>query len=238
MKDPVRLRDQTGVGYAADLTLAGKTKVAYDAEKGHALLVAAISTPAAAGAVTPRWATWKIGLGVAGAVAAGGVLAAMLYHGGAPVTAQPPASVPQAPAVVENAPPMLDAGPPASSTEPQALAPSTAAVRSSSSAPRASASSGSSLAEETVNLAKIRAAAASDPASALAMINDSNQRFAHGVFREEREAIAVGVLARLGRASEARARGQRFLDAYPGSALADQVRRDANLPRRNAEQGQ
>jgi hypothetical protein len=237
MKDPVRLRDRAGAAYATDLAVAGKTKLAYDAEKGHALLVAAISSPAAAGVAAPRWATWKIGLAAAGAIAVGGALVAALHHRGPPV-AVPPPPVPEAPAVVENAPPMPDAGLAPSSSAPPVAAPSTLTAHSSSSSPRASASSGSSLAEETVNLAKIRATAASDPASALGMISDANQRFARGVFREEREAIAIGALARLGRASEARARGQRFLDTYPASALAAQVRRDANLSRRNAEQGQ
>jgi hypothetical protein len=73
-------------------------------------------------------------------------------------------------------------------------------------------------------LEQIRAAQASDPARALALVHDADRRFPRGVFGEEREAIAIECLARVGRASEAQTRASRFLAAHPRSPFAERVR--------------
>ena len=87
----------------------------------------------------------------------------------------------------------------------------------------------SALAQETARLAELRAAAASDPARALALAVETDRAFPRGVFSEEREAIAVGALARLGRTSEARARAEAFLATHPKSPFAEGVRRAGGL---------
>lgn len=61
------------------------------------------------------------------------------------------------------------------------------------------------------------------------MVADGNRRFAGGAFREERDAIAVDALARLGREAEARRAAATFLSTYPTSPLAPSVRRATGL---------
>jgi hypothetical protein len=85
------------------------------------------------------------------------------------------------------------------------------------------------LSEETANLARLRAAARSDPALALFIANEGNRRFPRGIFGQERESIAIDALARLGRTSEARARARAFLAAYPGGPYAEKVRKVTGL---------
>ena len=83
--------------------------------------------------------------------------------------------------------------------------------------------------EETRHLGALRRVAASDPRKALSMVADGNQRFAGGSFREERDAIAVDALARLGHDAEAKRAAATFLTTYPTSPLAPSVRRAAGL---------
>lgn len=83
--------------------------------------------------------------------------------------------------------------------------------------------------EETRHLGALRQLVAADPQRALAMVDEGNRRFAGGSFREEREAIAVDALARLGRTAEARRAAEAFLVTYPTSPLAPSVRRAAGL---------
>ena len=85
------------------------------------------------------------------------------------------------------------------------------------------------MAEEVLHLAALRAQAASNPARALAMAEEGQRAFRGGVFSQEREAIAIGALAKLGRSAEARARAESFLARHPRSVLADGVRRSAGL---------
>jgi hypothetical protein len=67
-------------------------------------------------------------------------------------------------------------------------------------------------------LARAEDALTSNPAGALALAELHATRFAHGVLGQEREVVAIRALLQLGRASEAKARAQRFASAHPGSA--------------------
>jgi hypothetical protein len=82
------------------------------------------------------------------------------------------------------------------------------------------------FAEESAHLIRLRATAQTDPAAALAAADEGNQRFPDGLFGQEREAIAIGALVRLGRDAEAQARGARFLAAHPTSPFAERIRND------------
>lgn len=76
-------------------------------------------------------------------------------------------------------------------------------------------------------LVPARKLVAVEPARALALVERHRARFAHGVFAEEREVLAVEALVRLGRGQEARARAARFARAHPASA--QRARLDALL---------
>lgn len=84
-------------------------------------------------------------------------------------------------------------------------------------------------ADEVTTYAHARELASKDPAAALAILQDNEKRFTGGILTEEREALAVQCLSRLGRDAEARARGEAFLRAHPTSPLAERVRHDAHL---------
>jgi hypothetical protein len=72
-------------------------------------------------------------------------------------------------------------------------------------------------AEEYKVLRAARAALPADPGRALALTDEHGRRFGRGMLSQEREAIAVEALARLGRKTEANARLSRFVRQFPGS---------------------
>jgi hypothetical protein len=90
-------------------------------------------------------------------------------------------------------------------------------------APATPAIDGDPLAAEVAHLARLRAIQDGDPAAALALSAEGSQRFPRGLFAQEREAIAVGALVRLGRVAEARTRARAFLAAYPRSSFAERI---------------
>jgi hypothetical protein len=81
--------------------------------------------------------------------------------------------------------------------------------------------------DEADNLAQIKIALATDPRSALALVDDGNVRFAAGTLREEREASAIDALRALGRSVEAQSRARGFLEIYPNSPLSERMRQNA-----------
>jgi len=81
--------------------------------------------------------------------------------------------------------------------------------------------------DEADNLARIKAALATDPRAALALVDDGNARFEAGTLREEREASAIAALQTLGRSVEAQSRVRRFLEIYPNSPLSERMRQNA-----------
>lgn len=92
------------------------------------------------------------------------------------------------------------------------------------------ASSEATLAEEVAHLARVRALAASDPASALTLVEEGHRRFKGGALWLERETIAFGALMRLGRREEAATRGERILQSYPDSLNAKNIREALGQP--------
>ena len=77
---------------------------------------------------------------------------------------------------------------------------------------------------EMDNYVKARGLAPTDPSAALALLDDGNRQFSRGVFVEEREALAIDCLVRLGRTAEAKQRGQTFLATHPTSTFAEKIR--------------
>ena len=59
---------------------------------------------------------------------------------------------------------------------------------------------------------------AADPAEAMRALDEHRARFPRGTFAQEREVLAIEVLVRLGRRSEAQARAAAFASEFPGSA--------------------
>ncbi|HEY5960632.1 MAG TPA: hypothetical protein VIV60_28960, partial [Polyangiaceae bacterium] len=75
------------------------------------------------------------------------------------------------------------------------------------------------LAAEMEQLTGLRAIAASDPTNALRRAEDGDRRFPKGLFRQERQAIAIQSLVKLNRVNEAKQRARSFKAAYPRSPL-------------------
>ena len=74
------------------------------------------------------------------------------------------------------------------------------------------------LRSEVELLARARDLLGSSPAEALALTQQHATQFPGGALAQEREVLAIEALRHLGRMDEARARKDRFLSAYPGSA--------------------
>ncbi len=74
-------------------------------------------------------------------------------------------------------------------------------------------------------LAEARRALAADPARALALAEQGQQQFRDGMFGQEREAIGIFALHKLGQEARARQRAEAFLARYPDGPFSEQVRR-------------
>lgn len=77
---------------------------------------------------------------------------------------------------------------------------------------------------EVRQAATVRSAARTDPAEALALAAEGDRQFPKGLLHAEREAIAIEALARLGRTSEAKTRGEAFANAYPSHPRTGRIR--------------
>lgn len=80
-----------------------------------------------------------------------------------------------------------------------------------------------SLEDEARLLKHAQAELVTAPERALQLTQEHARRFRRGVLTQEREALAIEALARLGRQSEARRRLQQFTRDYPGSPHARRV---------------
>ncbi len=80
------------------------------------------------------------------------------------------------------------------------------------------------LARDSRTLTDTYAVLEHDPSRALALANAGAREFPNSPRLEQREAIAVQALVALHRASEARARGERFLSRWPSGVYAGAVR--------------
>lgn len=187
---------------------------------------ASATVKAAALAHGSWWGGALIGFG-AGLVGAAAIwLAPPLSH-----PAAPPAPAPIEAAAVVPAPIPLGAGATVASAvgrspSPTPRAPSANMAPSPSIVPLASAATEpvDGPAEELALLVRIKQQATSDPAAAVALVDEGHRRFPRGSFYQERESIAILALAQLGRTGEARPRAQRFLDAHPASPYAERLR--------------
>lgn len=188
------------------------------AAKLAVLATAAVGAAGALAAETPgsgawqalgeRFVRWSLGpLGVGILLGAGGQ---------ALLTSQRQAAPPL---------PALSASPLATTPPPVELAALPVPSLSSSPKPTAPTSNVSTVVEERNLLDKARRQLASDePARALTFLEEHAQRFTRGALVEEREAMWINVLARLGRSEEAKARGEQFQARFPKSLMGASVR--------------
>lgn len=79
------------------------------------------------------------------------------------------------------------------------------------------------LGVEAEMLHRARAAMRNDPARALAILSEHRSRFPKGVLAEERDALRVEALARLGKSREAERENDRFRKEHPDSVHADRI---------------
>jgi hypothetical protein len=147
---------------------------------------------------------------------------------------KPPATLPSAPMVRTLPSPRLRAVDEDEVEAPKdapAPAPS-ASVRAkhAASSPRASAQPAAP--DEAQLLRSARAALPSTPARALELTVEHERLYRSGMLVQEREAIAIEALMRLGRRSEATARADRFLARFPASPYRARIEsaRGANAP--------
>jgi hypothetical protein len=73
-------------------------------------------------------------------------------------------------------------------------------------------------------LKRARARVRSEPSAALALVGQHEHEFAHGLFVEEREVIAVDALLASGARPRAEQRAARFYARYPQSIHAQRIR--------------
>jgi len=127
-----------------------------------------------------------------------------------PETSAPgPAAIAEAPAPTQPAP---------TPTRPdEAEAPSTAAETAPTVAPPLPTK------PDIDQLAKVRAAFASDPARAYELAQQGHAEFGQGALHEQREGLAILSLSGSDRRGEAQARALRFKERYPSSPLLTEI---------------
>jgi hypothetical protein len=79
------------------------------------------------------------------------------------------------------------------------------------------------LRRETAQVGRIRSLLAADPARAYRLAQAGHREFVRGMLREEREALAILSLWKLGRTALAERRTRAFVASYPQSALREQL---------------
>lgn len=216
---------------SASAKMGAADRAALAARLGSLLDAPAPAPRPAAGA---SWARW----GIVGAVAAGVLaigIAASMGHEPAPDAR--PAPHDDAPMAVETPPPPAPEPAPAAAptaapdpipapVEPVA-ARRTPHVRDDVVVPVVPEAPAPPVAEDPATtprpteialLREARAALGSDPERTLAIIATSETIYPHGVFAEERDALAIDALSRAGRVTEARRRADAFAAAHPDSA--------------------
>jgi len=218
----------------------------YDVERGLASLERAVRTSGGSPGAPPPSARSPLGWTAGGIIGVGALLGIVAYttasdvpfdrraESAGPVTSvvTPAPRTTDSPAVdvtdvVSSAVSVdsLPSAPLASSTAGTKLARDVGATRSVRPDPPKTAPLSEDLAHaELVHAARLRELAAVDPSAALREAAEGDRLFARGVLGEEREAIAIGALAKLGRTQEVRARAARYLAAHPTGPLAEEVR--------------
>ena len=229
----------------ADLAVAkGAVVEGFDAAAGLAALEASIAAQGAAGAATAS--TSLLTKVVIGAVVVGGAAVAWVATRppAEPEVLQGPVAVVQPKSevldVVEPAPPQPAAEVPEEDpveavevveddVEEVAIQPRKPRVKKAEPQPQQQESMEERLLREAKMVADARRALASDPAHALKLANDAAKDFPQGQLVEEREALKIRALAKLGRDDEARSRAERYLERHPRGPHADSVRRAVGI---------
>jgi hypothetical protein len=190
---------------------------------GAGLSATSLAAPAAsAGLALGRWAAWAA-LGVSSAAA--------LWYFTTETPAPPTPPAPAAPHVQPVPPPepapvlepeaavlqpgVLQPEPPPSVLQPPASEPAPSSTR-----PNPRSASGS----EAELLRRAQSLLAGSPQRALALTAEHQRRFRDGALAEEREALAIEALRRLGRGQAAQRRALAFERRYPNSVHASRVR--------------
>ncbi len=191
---------------------------------GAGLAPMASTVGAATGSSVAAWSWRTLSAGLIG----GSLVTFLVMR---PPTSEIPRAVPTGP------PPgpattMVESTPPATAVPAVvAAAPSTEAVTPSSAAARGYSLVDATNLERTL-IERARSAWAHDDADAtLNALAEHRRKFPKGTLSEEREALAVQALARLGRNDEAKANAADFERKYPGSLFQDKVRGSAEATR-------
>jgi hypothetical protein len=230
-KDPPRL--SRSAGSDAERRLASLVS-ASQSDVGSPEQVAALETrlmpligppaPIAKVAATGKAATLG-GAGVVKLAAAGAVVAAVasaVYFGAhgsheAPATQVAPAAPAQQSAPAERAEePAAPVAPPTES------APAPEVVGSAPVVPAPTVSHERAPSESEL-VGQAQSALSGNPARTLALCEQLRRLYPRGVLVQEREVLAIEALQRLGRHSQAVARGERFLKTFPGSAHQSKI---------------
>jgi hypothetical protein len=228
MSEPSRLRDEGPEELRELLRHAPPTRAMGAAERRRTAMRLGRYASAAAVASALSWAPGAAlgaALGVAAVAVVWGVPALL-----APKADPAPMVAPPRPPLQRAAPPPTAiAAPPPSASISAAPPPPKPVPSLASAAPSAEPESPpppfDALAEEVALLEKARAALGGAPAEALALADAHAARFPAGKLGMEREIVAVDALRRLGRAAEARARGEALLGRAKGSLYEERVRK-------------
>ena len=95
--------------------------------------------------------------------------------------------------------------------------------------PKVPSTPGPDFVREAKLVAQARRSLGGNPSRALALTEEAANEFPRGQLVEEREAIAIRALAKLGRDAAARSRAERFLRKHAKGPHADAVRRATGL---------
>lgn len=250
--DPIRLMDDPASGPAlrGDLGIATGAAVAgLDMAGGLATLEASVAAQAGTtGVVAPVGAAAGLStlskVAIAGALVLGGVVAWVglrrpdpepvqaptvgqanvetPVQTAAPTPLPTPAAVPEAPksaAAVVPSVPEEEVEPALSEPGPEARP-----KKHKASHKKAETPSVEDVRAEASLVDRAKRSLASAPSMALELTDEAKRDFPNGMLVEEREAIAVQALAKLGRTEQAKQRGERFLSRYARGAHASAVR--------------
>ena len=252
--DPIRLMDDPASGPAlrGDLGVATGASVAgLDMAGGLAALKASVAAQAGTtGVVAPVGAAAGMStlskVAIAGALVLGGVAAWIGLRSPDPEPVQAP-TVGQASVEVQEQPRQL---PPQPAIVPEAPKPAAVVPLAPEEVPEEEVDDADVVIEPAAPHAKkhktprkkaeppsvedVRAEASlvdraktnlsGSPSKALELANQAKREFPNGMLVEEREAIAVQALAKLGRSEQAKQRGERFLSRFARGAHASAVR--------------
>lgn len=244
MSEPTRLLDDPAVaeGLRADLAQAQAAVLeGLDVSAGAASLNAAIAAETTAVGTASAGAGKMVALGLAGAVTAGAlvwfalrapepepqvVAAPVVTDPAEPVSVSPPGPEP---AALPNAaePETTAPGIAAPVATPSVPEPEVSAVDDVAPAPRKRPRTGDKQADylrEARLISDARAAMKTDASRALKLLAEARSEFPRGLLREEREALTILSLAKLGRSTQAKASAKRFLEKHAQSPYAAAVR--------------